>query len=851
MPQGRHRRSLGPAADATLVGAVVMAPLALGAVHLETQLALLVLAAAGSLLVALHGRQRGGTIHLPALALFPLCLLASSVWQLVPLPRELLELLSPHAHDILSTSLDPLEGYRWHPLSLDPPATAVELGKLVTYLLLFVAAYQRGRESHGGRRLLRWVALGGVAVLLVTALQTIAGVRSAYGVFGAKQGGFLVTSFVNSNHAAGYFGAAAFVAAGLALGHRDRARGMLWGLAAITLAAAVPLTLSRGGMLALAATLLFGGGLLYTRGARNRLRGWLLQIGVAAALAIAVLLAYRPIANELATIVPGRFEVEKTFLWGEALRMTPSFWLTGVGRGAFGRVFPVFKSAPHSGTFNYVENEPIQLLVDHGLLAGALLLAGLVCFFAFAVRNAWNERRIGATCALFFVGVHNLVDFDLEIPAVAAAVILIAVAVTNRRPRRSAWSQEQPAPVVASEPEARRPVRFVWRIDPRAVAVASVLVAAVGIGALVWGHRHDGRDLDAALAATRDPVALGRLGVEGLRRHPADYMYALAIARGELAQRGGDRGRALRWLNRALYLNPTYGPSHRLTARVLWAMGAREQAFDEWRRAMELHHEKNALVRDLIALDASYPSLRRGVTSDELLLLCRSLRQARRTGEADRCLEDRLASAPDDPRALATGFEWALGRSDLEAAEQLAQRMVKVQPADARGHVALGQLAARRGDEAAADRIWRAAIERVRDPSPLWIALFESARKRQQFSEARQHLEAYRRSAPGRDGLLYGLYLSGLLYEQQRLPAKALREFERAHVLQPDQANLIAGMARCQEQLGHLSQALDSYRRWHDLAPADPTPTAAIEKLEQKLEQRPLLLLEQASGRDR
>ena len=846
MPQIRHRRTpLGPGADAALVAAVVLAPLALGAVHRETQLALLGLATAAAVLVAWHCRQRGGSVHLPAIALLPAALLALTTLQLVPLPRALIALLSPSTNDILASSLDPLDRYRWHALSLDPPATAIELGKLTIYLLLFVAAYQRGREPHGGRRLLRWVALSGVAMLLVTALQTIGGAKSAYGVFGIVQGGFLVTTLVNSNHAAGFFGAVAFVAAGIALGHSDRARAALWGLAAVTLAAAVPLTLSRGGMLALVATLLFGAGLLYTRAWRTRPRWWLMQFGVAVALAIAVLLAYRPIAAELATLDPTHLEGDKSYLWWDALRLVPRFWLTGIGRGAFARVYPVFKSNPFVSTYTHAENEPIQLLVDHGAIAGVLLLAAIALCFVFAVRNAWHARRVGATCALFFVGVHNLVDFDLEIPGVVAAVVLIAVALTNRRPRRAAWSQEQPTPVVEAESSAPRTVRFVWRAEPRAIALASLLLAAAATAALAWGHRHDGRNLDAALVTARDPATIGRLGIEGLQRHPSDYMYALAIARSELAQTNGDRGRALRWLNRALYLNPTYGPTHRLTARVLWAMGAREQALDEWRQAIDLQDDRSLLVRELLALGASYSELKRGVTTDTLLLLCQSLYGAQRSDEAHRCLDDRLAGAPDDPTALAIGFEWALNRSDLAAAETLAQHMVTVHPTDATGHVAQGRLAQRRGDPAAADQIWSAAVERVSDPSALWIALFESARSRQQYTEARRHLEAYRRAARGgREGLRYGLYLSGLLYEQQGLTAKALREFERAHALQPDRVDLLAAVARCQEQLGYQEHALDTYRRWRALAPVDPTPAVAIKRLEEFLRQRPLRLLE-------
>ncbi len=175
MPQARHRSSLlGPAADAALIAAVVLAPLALGAVHRETQLALLGLAAVAALLVTWHGRRRGGSVHLPLLALLPVGLLALTAWQLLPLPRALIALFSPRGHDVLATSLDPLDGFRWHALSLDPPATAVELGKLTIYLLL-ARIYIEGKEYAKAAKVYEealarrpdfWIAANDLAALL-------------------------------------------------------------------------------------------------------------------------------------------------------------------------------------------------------------------------------------------------------------------------------------------------------------------------------------------------------------------------------------------------------------------------------------------------------------------------------------------------------------------------------------------------------------------------------------------------------------------------------------------------------------------------------------------------------------
>ncbi len=107
----------------------------------------------------------------------------------------------------------------------------------------------------------------------------------------------------------------------------------------------------------------------------------------------------------------------------------------GIGRGAFDRVYPIYRTvtAPFSLRFAFVENEPLQLLIDCGwLLCGLLFVGfGLVAWDLF--RNARRDRIEAALIAgLFAVLVHNLVDFGFETPGVLLPVLAIVASVLGR-----------------------------------------------------------------------------------------------------------------------------------------------------------------------------------------------------------------------------------------------------------------------------------------------------------------------------------------------------------------------------------------------------------------------------------
>ncbi|HET9553958.1 MAG TPA: polymerase, partial [Anaeromyxobacteraceae bacterium] len=157
------------------------------------------------------GARREGAVPWLVLGLAAGTLLVAL--QLVPLPPGLLALLSPTGEGVQRAALEPLGLYpAARPLTLDPGATALELAKLATWTCAAAAAALLGDSRERRERILKAIALSGVAVGL-----------ACYG--GALLGlGRLTESkatFVNPTHLSSFLLLTCWIALGFGL----RARG--------------------------------------------------------------------------------------------------------------------------------------------------------------------------------------------------------------------------------------------------------------------------------------------------------------------------------------------------------------------------------------------------------------------------------------------------------------------------------------------------------------------------------------------------------------------------------------------------------------------------------------------------
>lgn len=583
------QRGARTACEVALWALAIGCPLALACAPAWATAAALGVSLAALGLARLATRGRGG-IEVTFLGAAFLGVVLVAAFQLGPLPPLLIRYLSPTAHDLFSFTVAPLAPRpTWRPASLDPPGTALVLGRLGTALFAYLAAFQIARSRTARRRLGFALATAGTAIAAIGFGHALLGVDRLFGLHAFKFAAPpLLTPFGNPNHLASLLALGALVTLGIAVRIGTRPAVLLLGAAYVAQAAGVFLSLSRGGIVAfLAAHMVFAALFVASRrrerGEPVRLRRTLL-VPAAAAVGtyVAAYLAWEALAQELASMSSlEQIRQSKIALVPSMLPMVRDFWLTGVGRGAFEPAFQRYQPFAENVSYSHPENWVLQNMTEMGfVVGGAFVVACVVGWARAAVAWRHSGASLGAIAGAFAVGLHELVDFGTELGGVAVP-LAIALALAGA---------EEPSPERPVAPRRRRIVDFTLA----GVAAAAAL-------ALPWGAAHTLERDGKRLAAVRsNPVAARALAAELVPLHPADYYLHLVPAFALASQAPWRPKEVLPWANRAMYLNPSAAWPHRLAARCLLALGRPAQARIEYRLAFAAA-DRADLLREVLA----------------------------------------------------------------------------------------------------------------------------------------------------------------------------------------------------------------------------------------------------------
>ena len=400
-----------------------------------------------------------------------LALLAGTC-QLIPLSAGLRDLLSPHAA-MVERALR--VGAAWLPLdsgartlSTNPTQTTVGLLTGIAAVLLFWVA--RGLSKSGElRRTAVRIAWIGFAVSLAAILQRATSPKLMYWIWNVP-GDNAFGPFVNRNHMATWLLMAIPLTIGcLVTRVRSRAEEhgggrelaivrvvgdstVLWlGGAAALMLAMLLISLSRSGVVGLAAGAVVGGAIAVPRlRASERRWLWLLPVG-----AVVVASFY---ANPGALL--DRFARARTRgaggrveIWRQTLPIIRDFPATGTGIGTYEQTMLVYQEGDRQFFFNQAHNQYLQLAVEGGLLVGVPTFVAIVAFVAIALSRTRRDRsgafwiRVGAIAALTGVATQSIWETGLRMPANAVLCGLVA-AIAVHEPRVSgsgAWKSRAQA----------------------------------------------------------------------------------------------------------------------------------------------------------------------------------------------------------------------------------------------------------------------------------------------------------------------------------------------------------------------------------------------------------------------
>lgn len=530
--------------------------------------------------------MEGRPLRLGVGTVLPFVLLAIPLVQSLPLPMALRGLLDANGTALLRES-EFASTSSW-PLSLDPSVTRAYVGKAAAALATFLVAF----HLASGKRMKFFfpilVAAAGLTAVTIGLGHKILSVPAVYGLFRTNGRSLLTGPFVNANHTAELLELATFVCLACSFRRNNALNRIGWLTGTLLCGAGTILTLSRGSVIGiLAGTVSFAVLYFLSResgpsSSRRVTLAWgvlgsAVVIGTGAILGAGAMIdRFRatPLAQDL------RFQ-----LWRDTLRVLAAH-PAGIGRGAFEHVYPVYKtpSASLPFTFAFVENQPLQLLVDSGWLMFAVIVASLALVVRQVVREGRRDRVEAALLAgLLAVTAHNTIDFGLEMLGVMLPFMAILGTVLGRA--RTATAHTGP-----------------W---------TSRVLAAVTCASLVFGVfavRHpSAADFDQLVQRARTAEERRSVLRRAQAAHPTDYFYALTYARTEpLRPPAGGKSPRMHSLNRALQLCPNCNLVHEEVARSLWQLGSHGQALSEWRTAIRLWPQRfQEVVKELHRLGAT------------------------------------------------------------------------------------------------------------------------------------------------------------------------------------------------------------------------------------------------------
>ncbi len=387
------------------------------------------------------------------------------ILQLVPLPSDLLQQISPATHeflrayDIRYSAALLAGGAPMHAISIRPEASQLGAAFFVSFALLFFACTVI-LERGASRTVVSGLVGLGTVLALVAIVQTSLTPGKIYGLWEPIDGREPFGPFVNRNHFAGWMlmtlsVALGYLASALPSSRSPRLgdwRGRLTWFAStqasrvalvsagtLVMGIALALTLSRSGIggFILAAAVL---GVIALRTRRDPVNRTFMGVYVVLLIVLTVnWVGVDRIGQQFAGVAL-KTEANRLGIWQDTLGVVRDFPLTGTGLNTFGTVMLAYQTVDPRLSFRAAHNDYLQLASEGGLLLGLPLILTIVAFgrqVAIRLRERPGGRgthwlRVGAVTGLAAIGLQETVDFSLQMPGNAALFVVLAAIAVHR-----------------------------------------------------------------------------------------------------------------------------------------------------------------------------------------------------------------------------------------------------------------------------------------------------------------------------------------------------------------------------------------------------------------------------------
>ena len=489
-------------------------------------------------------------------------LMLLSAFQMVPLPDSLVGAISPKAlewhrtfrperDERLPGEATSAERPASLSLSADRYLTRTFLGRIAAVALVYLVVRNWLASREAFRRLAWVVAANGVLLAAIAVAQFTSSPNNVI-FWRTPTDGAVFGPFVCKNHYPDY----ATIALGmggalLMLGRRSAVTGrFVWNseticiaLGLTMIAASIPLSLSRGGLMA--AVFAACATAYVNRFRKNQRSSGLLLVGMLTLGALIVVgwFGSTLVEARLKTVLSGQAFDGRWPLWKDAATLVPSFLITGTGNGTFGRVELPVRTQPFTNVyFDNAHNEYLEAVLEGGVLRLVFTLAIVVAVLVAGVRGYRKLRLrssgpliLGGLFGLLALILHSVVDFGIHIPAIAilaatVAAHLSAAATDNGYLPQAEGDRPVPDPL-------RLEIRGLLAI-PIAIAIA-IVPAFLMLDARSRSRVNDYREIGASLAAGSESEIAYRAAAAKIAPANTDVQMELAQAHFDAARLQG------------------------------------------------------------------------------------------------------------------------------------------------------------------------------------------------------------------------------------------------------------------------------------------------------------------------
>ena len=431
-----------------LIALLAFMPLAFGAVEAWSELVVVTIAAAMVICLAAKLIIRKDTSFVWTWAYVPLVLFLSLVFlQLIPLPAELVRLISPSTAGMKSSLLGDLpdagDVLQKMTITFYATATKHDLRLILVAAAVFMVVINVYRRADQIKRLLGAVALIGGALALLALAQNLFGDGRIYWLVPSGHATAQAGTFVNHSHFGQFMNLSIGAALGLLLvklheifgghavtppevvGHLGQKNlRVVWYITGMIVigATTIFLSLTRGGMVSMLIAGSFTAVALASKRALGG-RGWVIMVMALMAFVCVLYIGFDAVYDRLATLrglheYGGRWQIVK-----DLSRSVTRFPRLGTGLGTHEVVYPMFDRSTVPSMAQYAENEYAQAAEETGIIGLILILAfaGIVWSnYARSVRHSRLPIRaaaFGLGFGLLAIMIHSFSDFGQHLPA--------------------------------------------------------------------------------------------------------------------------------------------------------------------------------------------------------------------------------------------------------------------------------------------------------------------------------------------------------------------------------------------------------------------------------------------------